>query len=311
MAVVLREASLTPLERISATAPNGAIIGIVGEEGSGKSALLRLIAGREEPEAGLVDASEPRRLIGMHDALNLAPAGTLALEHSLAVHDALVRARTLAGLERLRRAGATIFLASHEQELLRACSDEIWWLKAGLLAAKGDPAETLEKYNRHIAGRLREWGGTVSQPLAPSLRRRDGRAEILSIETLDESGKPTLVFQSGAPMTVRVKVRFAHDVADPVVGIMIRTRIGFEVYGTNTELENVRIGACRAGAEIAVAFAFACGLCPQEYTLTAASHDPDGVWHDWLEEAVAFQVADSRPTAGVANLQASVRVERL
>jgi lipopolysaccharide transport system ATP-binding protein len=37
-----------------------------------------------------------------------------------------------------------------------------------------------------------------------------------------------------------------------------------------------------------------------------ASHDPDGVWHDWLEDAVAFSVSDGRYTAGVANLHAQV-----
>jgi len=47
-------------------------------------------------------------------------------------------------------------------------------------------------------------------------------------------------------------------------------------------------------------------LCPQEYTLTVASHDPDGIWHDWLEDAVAFSVSDARFTAGVANLRTQV-----
>ena len=60
------------------------------------------------------------------------------------------------------------------------------------------------------------------------------------------------------------------------------------------------------GATLELAFAFWCELCPQEYTLTIASHDPDGVWHDWLEDAVAFSVSDARYTAGVANLRAQV-----
>jgi lipopolysaccharide transport system ATP-binding protein len=95
-----------------------------------------------------------------------------------------------------------------------------------------------------------------------------------------------------------------------VIGIMIRTRIGFEVYGTNTELEGVHLGPCEAGDVRRVTFRFRCDLCPQEYSLTAASHDPDGIWHDWLEDAIAFSVADSRYTAGVANLRAAVDVER-
>ena len=93
---------------------------------------------------------------------------------------------------------------------------------------------------------------------------------------------------------------------DPVVGIMIRTRIGLNVYGTNTELERLPLGPRAAGDTIVVSFAFRCELCPGEYSLTVASHDPDGVWHDWLEDAVAFAVSDSRYTAGVANLRAQV-----
>jgi lipopolysaccharide transport system ATP-binding protein len=96
-----------------------------------------------------------------------------------------------------------------------------------------------------------------------------------------------------------------------VIGIMIRTRVGMEVYGTNTELEQVKLGPCDAGQTLRVTFSFRCDLCPQQYTLTAASHDPDGVWHDWLEDAVAFTVTDSRYTAGVANLRARVSVETL
>ena len=57
-------------------------------------------------------------------------------------------------------------------------------------------------------------------------------------------------------------------------------------------------------------FAFECNLCPQAYTLTAASHEPNGVWHDWLEDAIAFTVTDTRYTAGVANLRAEVTYSR-
>jgi len=310
MAVHLRQVALPPLAGITASAPDGALIGLIGEDAGGARTLVRLIGGREEPASGEVEASPPRRWLGPEGVLNLAPAGTLALEHSLALRDAVVRARALTGLERLRRSGATIFLLAHEQELLRSLADEIWWVEEGRLAARGDPAEVLERYNRHVAERLREWAATISQPLAPSLRRGDGRAELVQLETLDAGGRPAWVFQSGAPMRVRVAVRFHQEVADPVIGILIRTRVGFEVYGTNTELERLRLGPCRPGQTLTVTFSFACELCPQEYTITAASHDPDGVWHDWLEEAVSFLVTDTRPTAGVANLRARVSLEQ-
>jgi lipopolysaccharide transport system ATP-binding protein len=96
-----------------------------------------------------------------------------------------------------------------------------------------------------------------------------------------------------------------------VIGILIRTRIGLNVYGTNTELENLHFGSVRAGEAVRVTYRFCCDLCSGDYTVTAASHDPDGVWHDWLEDAVAFAVADDRYTAGVANLRAQVAAEVL
>ena len=309
MAVHLRQAELPPLTPITASAPDGALIGLIGEDAGGARSLVRLIGGLEEPTSGEVVASPPRRWLGPEGTLNLAPAGTLALEHSLALRDAVVRARALTGLERLRRAGATIFLLTHEQQLLRSVADEIWWIEGGRLAAKGDPADVLERYNRHVAARLRDWAATIAQPLAPSFRRGDGRAELVRLETLDGEGRPAWVFQSGDEMAVRVAVRFRQEVADPVIGILIRTRIGFEVYGTNTELEKLRLGPCLPGQMLTVTFSFACELCPQEYTITAASHDPDGVWHDWLEDAISFLVTDTRPTAGLANLRARASLE--
>jgi lipopolysaccharide transport system ATP-binding protein len=302
MAIDLLNVGFPPLENLTASAPDGAVIGIVGEGGAGKRSLLRLAAGEERPLAGEVRLRGTARLLGPSDPWEPGTADALLLEHTLAERDALVRARAAVDIERLRRSGGTVLLVSHEDALLRELCDEIWWLDRGRLAAKGDPGETLHRYQHHIAGRLRESGEGAAMP--PSLRRGDGRAHLLSIET-------SPVWQGGEDVAVRVTVRFAQPVADPVVGILIRTRIGFEVYGTNTGLAELKLGPREAGDTIAVTFSFPCPLCPQLYTLTAASHDPDGVWHDWLEDAVLVTVADSRYAAGVVNLRARVSVEAL
>ncbi|MGA2145485.1 MAG: Wzt carbohydrate-binding domain-containing protein [Bryobacteraceae bacterium] len=304
MAVAFRGVSARPLTGFDAAAPDAAVIGIVGENGAGKSRLLGLAAGMEQPAAGVVERSGEARWLGPDDALALAPAAVIAIDQSFARQDWLVRERAAVALDRLRRGGSTILVASHEEELLLRLADEIWWLDKGKLAGRGDPAEILSAYRKHLAERLRAWGSTVSPPLSPRMRRGDGRAEVVSITTLGEDGRTASVWRSGELAVVKVRVRFCKAVADPVVGMLIRTRIGLNVYGTNTELERLKLGPVEAGDTLEVAFAFRCELCPQEYTLTAASHDPDGVWHDWLEDAVAFSVSDTRYTAGVANLRA-------
>lgn len=212
-------------------------------------------------------------------------------------------------LEDLRRRGATVLLASGDEALLLTSCDEVWWIRGGKLEARGAPRETLDLYRRE-KDRVGS-DAAVRQELEPTLRRGDGRARVVSIETLDAASQSVTVIQSGRPMSVRITVQFAAAVEDPVIGIMIRTRIGVEVYGTNTELEKLKLGPCAAGDTLQVTFAFQCDLCPQHYTLTAASHDPDGVWHDWLEDAVRFSVSDTRYSAGVANLRAQASVERL
>jgi lipopolysaccharide transport system ATP-binding protein len=311
MAIQFREATLAPLDQLTATAPDGALIAIIGEDGGGQRELLRLAAGLERPHSGEVLLPSSGRYLGPAEPLNLAPVPVLALDHTLATCDALVRARAALGLERLRRSGATVLFASHEPELIAALSDEVWWLHGGRLYARGDHREILPKYQHHIAARQRAWGESIPPGVFPALRRGDGRAEILALETFGQNGLPTIVLQSGEAAAIRVTVKFHAAVDQPVVGIMIRTRIGFEVYGTNTELERLSLGPVAAGETLRLTFRFPCLLCPQEYTLTAASHDPDGVWHDWLEDALAFSVADSRYTAGVANLRAQVSAERL
>jgi hypothetical protein len=85
-----------------------------------------------------------------------------------------------------------------------------------------------------------------------------------------------------------------------------------DVYGTNTQIERVHVGDLEAGDKLEVRFHLECWLTPQPYTLTVATQDADGSSHDWLDDAIAFEVVDARVAAGVANLRATVewRVSR-
>jgi ABC-type sulfate/molybdate transport systems ATPase subunit len=310
MALELRGVTYEALEDVSAAAPDGAIIGLVGEDGHGVEPLLRVAAGVAPPESGEVSGAGPRRFVGPADPLNLAPVQVLCLADALDLHDALVRRRAYVGLERLRRAGATIIVSSHDMGLLRDLCDEVWWVNEGRIEARGDTREVIARFESHLMQRFAQWGASMPVQLTPVLRRGDGRARVLSIELLNAEDHATTVFRAGELSSMEIVVRFDEAVENPVIGIMIRTRIGFDVFGTNTELEGVRLGPCTDGETLRVRFTFPCQLCPQDYTLTAASHDPDGVWHDWLEDAVSFSVTASRYTAGVADLKAHVTFRR-
>jgi len=273
------------------------------------------------PDASIIGIIEegPESLVARGDVVRLRPGdplpnapGNYILDHTLSRSDAVTKSQAVARLVELRRAGAAIVLVSHDEALLENCADEIWWTtRDGCLIARGDPAEVLARYRHHVADKLRASGENQLPRLSPTMRNGDGRAVLEQVELLGANGGPATVFRSGEAVAIRVTVRFASGVADPVVGIMIRTRIGLNVYGTNTELEQLKLGPVKAGDGVRVTYRFPCDLCPGEYTVTAASHDPDGLWHDWMDDAVAFSVTDSRYTAGVANLKAQVEAEKL
>ncbi len=311
MAIEFRGARFPPLCDLTVSAPSGAVIGVIGEQGAGKVALLRLAAGLEQPLAGEIVCEGARRYLRPCDALDLSAVELLAMEHSLAQQDALAKAQAMVAIDRLRSEGTTVLIASHETDLLRRLCDEVWWLDSGALRGRGDPGEVLDAYQERVAEKFRAWGETQRSPIRQSLRRGDGRAEILSLETLGEAGQSTTIWRSGEQVSIRVLVRYSQPVEEPVIGILIRTRIGLAVYGTNTELEKIKTGSFLAGDRMRTVFQFRCDLCPGEYTLTAASHDPDGTAHDWIENALAFVVTDSRYTAGVANLRARVEAAKI
>lgn len=307
MAIEFRNVSGAGLQGLSVYASDGAVIGVVGDG----SAVVRLAGDVERPSAGQVLARGQRRYLGLGDALDFGRANVVAIDHAFAAADPLARTQALVQLDALRSSGATILIASHEPAFLRQVSDEVWWLENGRLAGRGDPGEVLDRFLGSVAAKLRAWGETLVPELMPAMRKGDGRAEISELQAIGSSGRPTAVLASGEEAIIRVVVRFLERVDNPVIGIMIRTRIGLEVYGTNTELERVKLGPCAAGEVLQIEFRFRCELCPKEYTLTAASHDPDGTAHDWVDDAVSFKVTDSRSTAGVANLRARVDVKKV
>jgi len=310
MAIAFQDVTLGCLYDFSAAAPGGVVIGIIGARESGQTELLQIAGGAVQPFRGELRAGGCRRYLSLIDALDFSSCDVLAVDHTFAPHDALARAKARVDLDRLRANGTTVLLASHEAELIRRTCDEVWWLDQGTLLRRGDPIEVWTAYLDRVAGQFREWGASKRSILSPTFRRGDARAEVVSLETLGADGRPTMVLRSGETASIRATIRYNDAVDDPVIGIMIRTRVGSEVYGTNTELEQVMIGPCAAGETVRIDFAFRCDLCNNEYTVTVASHDRDGTAHDWMDDALAFTVADSRYTAGVANLRARVSIER-
>ena len=229
----------------------------------------------------------------------------LIVDEALAVGDAVFANRCVRKFEELRERKITVLFVSHDLGLVKQLSHRAILLLNGRMEAQGAPSDVI---NRYIGLVLEKQQSTQEkrQRFEASYRHGDGVSEILSADLLNAAGQPATSVAGGETVTVRVRSRFHHPACDPMVGILIRNRIGMDVYGTNTRIEKEYLGSYQPGDELEVDFHFACWLTPQQYTLTGATQGPDGSSHDWLDDVIPFDVVDTRMAAGVANLRAEI-----
>lgn len=258
-------------------------------------------------------------------AINVEP-DVLLIDEALAVGDAIFANRCIRRIKQLQEQGVTIVFVSHDIAAVKMLCQRAVLLNQGQMVADGDPNAVVNKYQEIIMARERAYeqeDGALDLPPMPvdlseeeisqltySHRHGDGAAEVFKIQLLNEYRQPIQIVHSGQRVTVRLLVGFYRPHLDPVVGIMIRNRVGLDIYGTNTELEKIKFGPCAPGEVIEVTYSLDCWLTPGEYTLTVATHTVEGVSHDWLDDVLAFRVIDSRYTGGLANLHANVVVQK-
>src|SRR5215471_1389661 len=228
----------------------------------------------------------------------------LIVDEALAVGDAIFANRCIKRFEQLKQRGITVLFVSHDLGLVKRLSDRALLMLDGRVAAIGQPSDVVNRYVGLVLERADDVGRS-SAPVVGSYRHGDGASRVLSVDLLDEGGS-TRDVEPGAPVTVRVHARAERDLKDPVVGVLIRNRLGIDVFGTNTRIEGVDLGSISAGETFEVDFGFDCLLTRQDYTITVATQYAEGFSQDWVDDAISFSVVDTRDVAGLANFKTKV-----
>ncbi len=119
------------------------------------------------------------------------------------------------------------------------------------------------------------------------------------------------LFLPGATATITVRVVALENVADPTIGILIKDRIGNEVYGINTHLRGHRIGPLAAGKSVEVQFTAPMNLGVGMYSITAAIHEGPThteICYDWIDHAETFQIlpTPADPFIGGCRLETTI-----
>jgi lipopolysaccharide transport system ATP-binding protein len=230
----------------------------------------------------------------------------LIIDEALAVGDAAFSNRCIHKFDELKRKNVTVVFVSHDLGLVKRLSDRAILLLQGQVAAQGSPHDVVNRYVGYVLEQQKEGPRPPDEGPRSSYRHGDGASQIQEVVLLNQDGVPANTVRSGERVAVKVRARFLKAVDEPVVGLLIRNRLGIDVFGTNTRLEQRSLGRFEAGEELEVTFRFDCLLTGQEYTLTAATQYWDGLSQDWLDDALVFRVMDDKVSAGFLSLTTEV-----
>jgi lipopolysaccharide transport system ATP-binding protein len=290
---------------------NGEILGLTREQ------MVRALPSIEAfAEIGeFIDRPVKEYSTGMYVRLAFATAihvepEILIVDEALAVGDAVFANRCMRKFHELKEKKTTILFVSHDLGLVKQLSNKSIFLLNGRIEAAGDPSLVINRYVGlvHQRQQMNEVEEIKSPDTLPAtFRHGDQSSQITRVSIVDQSGLPCAVVKSGQIVEVQIAARFREHRVNPMAGILIRTRIGMDVYGTNTTIEQVCLGEFCEGDQVTVTFTFECWLTPQQYTLTVALQDAQGSSFDWLDDVVAFEVVSERIAAGVVDLQASIQ----
>ena len=284
-------------------------------------------------------------------------ADVLVIDEALAVGDAFFTQKCMRFLRQFMQTGTVLFV-SHDTNAVKNLCNHALWLDRGGLRMQGTPKAVCEAYLQAYYARPDEGGDTLDaapadaeQPNTPvpdasalrgdqrlpylnaSTLRNDlqvfafdpqaaafgaGGARIVDVALCDARGAALAWVVGGEAVRLRIVVRALQPLSAPILGFVVKDRLGQVLFGENTYLSHQHSPvACAAGETVVAEFCFLMPRMPAgDYTITASVADgtqQDHVQHHWIFDALAFRSECSSASAGLVGLpmhEVSLRVRR-
>ncbi len=241
----------------------------------------------------------------------------LIVDETLSVGDAYFQHKSINLIRRFQEAGKTMLIVSHAPETIKSMCTRAVLLERGHLVREGAAADICDYYNALVAKKKqdqeihqveREKGRVVT-------RSGDRRVVIGDVELLDQNHVPARAFTVGEVGRVACALEFRAAVDNPTVGILIRDRLGSNVFGSNTFNHQRVVGNFSAGNYCEVIFVLRLNLAPGRYSVCVAAHsgrDHLKDNYDWQDNVVVFEVMPGSEAAfiGTAWLPLEIEVDR-
>jgi len=224
----------------------------------------------------------------------------LIIDEALSVGDAYFQHKCVRRIRRFKERGTTLLFVSHDPGAIKTLCQRAILLDQGRLVQDGSPDTILDYYNALIAKKsldeeiqqLEDGQGAIST------RSGSGNARISGVEMLTIAEKKARAFRVGETALIRCKVDIHTAIENPTIGLLIRDRLGNNVFGTNTHHLKIKSGQWKSGEQLIADFKLRLDLGPANYSLSIAVHTFDTHLEencDWLDRCLVFQMV---PHAG-------------
>ena len=241
----------------------------------------------------------------------------LIVDEALAVGDAYFQHKCYDRIRRYRAEGTTLLFVSHDPGAVKSLCDRAILVEGGGVLKDGPPADVLDFYNALIVPQaVRAGHDKLLMDAHGGIRSGSGQMRVTRV-CWRVDGEATTVLVAGAGADLEVLVTAAMPMEDYTIGILIKDRLGNDVFGTNTYHLASEILPLPEGGSCLARFRFpALNLGPSHYSLTVAIHASSNHLagnYDWWERALTFQVipaADSH-AIGVCHIPVLFDLEEI
>jgi lipopolysaccharide transport system ATP-binding protein len=250
-------------------------------------------------------------------AINVSP-DILVVDEALSVGDARFQQKCMAKIRKFCQTGTVIFVSHNTAAVTELCSRAIW-IESGRIRLDGRPKLVTEKYLQFMyegdAGfeapviksnvdsqRDFDTGGFTL--IGDDIRQFGDRRVIIEAVRLISQGSRNSVVYTEQPCTIGIVLHAHKNIVNPIVGFIVKDRLGREILGDNTLLIRKELPSLLNGQRYVITFRIDAwpNLLEGEYSLTVAI--ADGTFNDhmqchYLHDAVIFKSVPVRTPAGI------------
>lgn len=240
----------------------------------------------------------------------------LIVDEALSVGDTYFQHKCIGRIREYRDKGTTLLFVSHDAGAVKSLCKRAILLDQGTIVKDGVPDSVLDYYNSVIARKdSEEQIRQVTGEGGISTRSGNGKARVVDIDLTTAEGASVRTVRVGEQVIVRCSVEFYAAIDTPAVGILLRDRMGNDVYGTNTSHLGYKNLQVQPGDRYSVDFSLSLNVGAGNYSFCVAVHGGDSHLEencDWWDRCLAIQVIAGQEPAfvGVAALPVKVDIGR-